>query len=820
MPTPARLDTHKKGKGLQTPQSMVDVHADDTSGPIQASSFRNVSSCTRCRQRKSRCDQQLPQCGACEKAGARCVGYDPLMKREVPRSYLYYLEDRVNYFKNLLSEHGVSFEPDSSLTMERSAPHDYRASTSEERDTKASYKRRGSVISTSGTDSSRPSASSPRSPREATEVAPQSEIDTLHSTHDPGCCTAHELLFALRPRSLTSSFVLPDRDLAAKLVNFYFEQAYPQVPALHKGEVAQLLNRTYAGAESHRPYSLFLLYILFAIGTCIMLDNEGNLRGKDVPGQGLKRKRNTLTNVHPAEEYYSAAVTHLHLAFSSCDNASSKLEGLEAAVLIAHLSLFYPIRPGPVYLVGLALRAAVDVKLYDEASPSLIAGSYQATISNEGSEQQDQLSEQCQRLWWSAYSLDRLVSPYTGRPFAIPDHLVTTGFPSMPEEMGVPCHGISSSNKLMNFLTSHLLQLRLLQSEIHEVLQYHHAQSSRSNSSTTGPPATSILSSPLDYFESFGSWKRDVNRRLDEWKSCIPSREETGTWVPIVRLELDYWKTINLLYRHEVKVPFELARMLPPSHMNATHLAAGEGSKDDFTHFKIVEASRKVLQSYRLTLDEIDCTILTGTAVLAGMADIYPHARECQDSLERMRVATMQMCLSSTKPESGITTPRERVRGTPTTSTSARHSAHPTESPQTILKGLPRASAFNLSVVPELEEPSKDLHTEPDLPEDFESALTQLFPEGDDTPPLVQDEPRFRMGVVQEGKGESVFSLDFLDIELLKTRSSSSGANSTPDGSADMEALLRDASNPKYNVQSVGSLDEMSTEEMVDITVV
>ncbi|KAF8253764.1 hypothetical protein K440DRAFT_143063 [Wilcoxina mikolae CBS 423.85] len=39
-----------------------------------ASSFRNVSACNRCRLRKNRCDQRLPACQSCEKAGVRCVG--------------------------------------------------------------------------------------------------------------------------------------------------------------------------------------------------------------------------------------------------------------------------------------------------------------------------------------------------------------------------------------------------------------------------------------------------------------------------------------------------------------------------------------------------------------------------------------------------------------------------------------------------------------------------------------------------------------------------------------------------------------------------
>lgn len=607
MPTPAPVD-HDKGKRQKG-------KSDDPAAAQSLSyrqSLRNVSSCTRCRQRKTRCDQQLPQCGTCEKAGARCVGYDPLMKREVPRSYLYYLEDRVEYFQSLLAEHGVPFEPGSS-TMERS-----HQDMSEEPETKHPHKRRVSVASNS-TLRSAPSAS--RSPRDPTDATSQLDIDVADK-HDPGCCTAHELLLALQPsKPLSQSFELPDRDLAAKLITFYFEQGYPQVPALHKGELTPLLNEAYSGAENPHPYSLFLLYIVFAIGACIMRDSDVT-HGNNEATVG-KRKRDPQSKVHPAHEYYSAAITHLHLEFSSCDDASRKLEGIEAAVLLAHLSLFYPIRPGPAYLVGLALRAAVDVKLYDADGPNLISGSCETTISNLDGQKQDQISEQRRRLWWSAYSLDRLVSPYTGRPFAIPDHLTTTAFPSIPEEMDVLCRGISPSNKLMNFLTTHLLQLRQLQSEIHEVLQYHHAQSTRINTNTS---TTSILTSPLDYFESFTSWKRDINRRLDEWKACIPSREETGTWVPIVRLELDYWKTINLLYRHEAKVPSELARLLPASQVSATYLAAAEGPTDDFTHFKIVEASRKVLQSYRLVhhLESGNCTFLaTHNIYLAGMPAPY-----------------------------------------------------------------------------------------------------------------------------------------------------------------------------------------------------
>ncbi|KAJ5967406.1 hypothetical protein N7501_003654 [Penicillium viridicatum] len=73
--------------------------------------FRNVSACNRCRARKHRCDQRLPRCESCEKAQVRCVGYDPLTKQEVPRSYVAFLESRVNYLNQVLIDHGIGFKP-------------------------------------------------------------------------------------------------------------------------------------------------------------------------------------------------------------------------------------------------------------------------------------------------------------------------------------------------------------------------------------------------------------------------------------------------------------------------------------------------------------------------------------------------------------------------------------------------------------------------------------------------------------------------------------------------------------------------------------
>lgn len=68
---------------------------------------RAISACQRCRTRKVRCDQDFPKCFKCAKAGVECIGIDPATGREVPRSYIIHLEDKISILENLLKEKGI-----------------------------------------------------------------------------------------------------------------------------------------------------------------------------------------------------------------------------------------------------------------------------------------------------------------------------------------------------------------------------------------------------------------------------------------------------------------------------------------------------------------------------------------------------------------------------------------------------------------------------------------------------------------------------------------------------------------------------------------
>lgn len=73
----------------------------------------NVTACSRCKSRKQRCDQNIPACSACERAGVPCISIDG-DGRKVPRSYIKSLEDRVAHLEKCLTSHGVrNYDQDS-----------------------------------------------------------------------------------------------------------------------------------------------------------------------------------------------------------------------------------------------------------------------------------------------------------------------------------------------------------------------------------------------------------------------------------------------------------------------------------------------------------------------------------------------------------------------------------------------------------------------------------------------------------------------------------------------------------------------------------
>lgn len=259
-----------------------------------SSAFRNVSACNRCRLRKNRCDQHLPACSACEKARVKCVGYDPITKQEIPRSYVYYLESRVSYLESLLSSNNITFKaPEAFDPISKIADHGSLQSPNRTRpfadnqgikkETAANNQvaekdqqqddaeKLNKLVSNIGMVSVQ-GASDPRylgstsgiSFARVVFAAVKSSVSTSNSERGgvrpskqipsnaaaAGGSSMRDSFFGLQTKPLIKQAAFPERKLGEKLVNLYFEHANPQIPILHRGEFKELFDRAYASHAS------------------------------------------------------------------------------------------------------------------------------------------------------------------------------------------------------------------------------------------------------------------------------------------------------------------------------------------------------------------------------------------------------------------------------------------------------------------------------------------------------------------------------------------------------------------------------------------
>jgi Fungal specific transcription factor domain len=275
------------------------------------------------------------------------------------------------------------------------------------------------------------------------------------------------------------------------------------------------------------------------------------------------------------------------------------------------------------YIIGVAVRLAVDLGLHyedgsdiDTAVPDpAVKAEKPAGESREGGETLNRergrrfwIRDMRRRLWWCTYSFDRLVSTCVGRPFGISDQVITTEFPSLLDDKYITPTGflepsvdiLEPSYKTVAY---HYFRLRLLQSEILQVLQYNQAQIERANGQNIGNKDmhTNLPSPFLVKFDSFRSWRIDIDRRLYEWRTSAPARQETGVQFATEFLELNYWQALIVLYRQSLSVPpvFE-GEYNTSNEVNSPTVYASELREDeDRVYLKVAEAGQKILRIYR-----------------------------------------------------------------------------------------------------------------------------------------------------------------------------------------------------------------------------
>ncbi|KAF2840172.1 hypothetical protein M501DRAFT_1010358 [Patellaria atrata CBS 101060] len=745
--------------------------------PSSASSFRNVSACNRCRLRKNRCDQRLPACASCEKARVKCVGYDPITKREIPRSYVYYLESRVSYLESLLRSNAVDFTPPENFALSFKPANGEPVYTGHVTGNDSGHARTNSIDRHVGSDTKRneqddreklnklvsnigmvsvQGASDPRYLGSTSGISfarvvfaavkssvsgASSERGSVRGSKPPlpgnsvaaGGTSMRDSFFGLHTKPTIKPAPFPDRELGSRLVELYFEHANPQIPILHRGEFITMFDRVYAADEKSRtPRESYMLNIVFAIGAGIIM---GSSDASDSPGSEnsassmkpplsppSQKKRKTIGQQHQPEEYHASAIVHLESFLGSSpatdrpDGFGGGLEELQAVLLLAGFALLRPVAPGLWYIIGVAVRLGVDLGLHYEDGVGIDGPNSDEGTSEDSKMDTDEpaapvngskidakergrrqwVRDLRRRLWWCVYSFDRLVSTCVGRPFGITDQVVTTEFPSLLDDKYITTAGFlvppgESEKPSYKFVAHHYFRLRLLQSEILQVLQHRQAQQARVSGANQGNEYmhTKLPSPFLQRFDSFRSWRIDIDRRLWQWKEDAPTQKDTGVQFSPLFLELNYWQAVIMMYRQSLSVPPSLAGELGSTNDDVSSpsvVNVEEREDEEQVFLKVAEAGQKVLKLYRqlhrvrlvnytflathhlfmagisflyaiwhspvvrshLSLDDVDFTVLAATSVLTDLIDKCPPAEACRDAFDRMSRATIQMCQSTT----------------------------------------------------------------------------------------------------------------------------------------------------------------------------
>ncbi|SMQ45305.1 unnamed protein product [Zymoseptoria tritici ST99CH_3D7] len=719
--------------------------------------FRNVSACNRCRNRKNRCDQKLPKCTNCERSNVKCVGFDPVSKREIPRSYVYYLETRLVNLEAILDSHGIAYpppnedfaisdaikpgvnvpfpvleeEPAAQAAVKPEPTPDGQSSLDpalKERDEGAKLERLVNdvgMVSVQGTPDTRFLGSTPGI--SFARVVFAAVKSSVHQTSTPSeksgtrsgkaeaaadGTTMRDSFFGLHSKPTIKQAPFPEKDLGSSLTELYFEHANPQIPILHRGEYMALFDRVYSTDPKKRTSrELYMLNMVFAIGSGIILDYPSVDKTMSPPKASAadsrppdKKRQRLAGQKHSPEEYHSAAIIHLDSflgAAPATQGVGGGLEELQAVLLLAALALLRPVAPGLWYIIGVAVRLGIDLGLHaEEFDPDLDTrathpSSGESVVKGLGRKQWTR--DLRRRLWWCVFNFDRLVSSCVGRPVSINEAIMTTEFPSLLDDKYItpsgfllpPGHKEAPSYK---FVTHHYIRLRLLQSEILQVLQYRQAHQARKMGANKGNPflLKSLESQFMKGFSSYREWRYDIDSRLREWKDSAPKQYDTGVSFNPLFLELNYWQAIIMLYRHSLSVPERLASELSPATGEDVHSPGTFDLEEDedqqMVFLKVAQAGQTVLKIYRqlhrlklvnytflathhlfmsgisflyaiwhsslvrsqLTIDDVDFTILAATSVLTDLIVMCPPAESCRDAFVRMSKATITMVMSTT----------------------------------------------------------------------------------------------------------------------------------------------------------------------------
>lgn len=489
---------------------------------------RSIAACQRCRIKKVKCDQNFPKCSKCLKAGLECVGIDPATGREVARSYVFHLEEKVLLLESKLKMHGLDPDIDTPHSNVKLDPDELPILPSSVLPTKTSLTATeiSDQVSTQGQPYLGASLGVTFAKLMMTAVKMNNSLLTmreepLYLTSDPA------LAQSVRPA------ILPPKSTAHDFIRIYFAQSNTQLPILHRESFIKwvfepiygswddrvplaskytAINTDAYGPSTVPEESTWFYQYKQLLSKKLADDSEGEDMTVDLSDeievpQQFHRPMFFLNIVFAiassvyhlqylttiSEQFKKAALKYVDSTYQTSD----PLEQLEAVLLLSVYSIMRPSVPGVWYVLGTALRICVDLGLHTEGFAT--NGKFDAFTK-----------DRRRRLFWCTYSLDRQICFYLGRPVGMPDESITTRFPSElddafileRETKDVDYSDVTSEMPSYKAISLCFFRIRQIQLEVQRIL-YENGELPRR-------------------FDNLTQWRSHIHQELEYWRNLTP----------------------------------------------------------------------------------------------------------------------------------------------------------------------------------------------------------------------------------------------------------------------------------------------------------
>lgn len=488
---------------------------------------RSIAACQRCRIKKVKCDQSFPKCSKCAKAGLECVGIDPATGREVARSYVFHLEEKVLLLEGALKMHGITTDIDTPPSGVKLDPDELPILPS------SVLPATTSTLSTSEVPLSDQNSGQPYLGASLGITFAKLMMTAVKMNNSLLTMRQEPLNLTLSLASSVRPAVLPPKLTAQDFIRIYFTQSNAQLPILHRETFLKwVFEPIYGSWDPRVPLaSKYTAINMEVYGSSTMLEEHTwfyqykqilaeklskQPKGKDTTAEILDlievpdrfhRPMFFLNIVFAiassvyhmqylatiSEQFKVAALKYVDSTYHTSD----PLQQLEAVLLLSMYLTMRPSVPGVWYVLGTALRICVDLGLH--------------TDGNGKNDKFDAYTkDRRRRLFWCSYSLDRQICFYLGRPVGIPDESITTRFPSELDDAFIlenEAKNIDYSDEPSDMPSYKLISLcffriRKIQLEVQRIL-YENGELPRR-------------------FDNLAQWRRHIHQELEYWRNLTP----------------------------------------------------------------------------------------------------------------------------------------------------------------------------------------------------------------------------------------------------------------------------------------------------------